>query len=639
MVQKTEQERLQVALDAAEMGTFVWSAREDRGEPDARMLELFALPSDGVLSLATALDSMIHPEDRQRYGTAVAAAFDPGGSRLLSQEIRVDRGDGSYRWVMVTARAYFEGDPPRPDRLVGVAADISRRREIEDALRESEARFRQVVEVTPQLIWVARPDGAVEMLNPSWSTLIGGTPHTADTDRALLGGAVHPGERDGFLAAWDGHRDPPAVFECEARLRHRDGGHHWYLIRVVPFQDDSGDLVRWFGVATDIDAQRRVGELALAEQTRARDEEHRIALELQRALLPARTVAPPGVSIAARYEAGSATLEVGGDWYDTFELRGGTVALTVGDVVGHGLAAATAMGKMRVAMGALAPHVPGPGTLLTHLDGFVAVNDEIPFATACYAVFDPATRELRHASAGHPPMLVVTAGGDARWLDDGRSAPITGRDFGSRPQASDTLEPGALLVLFSDGLVERRREPITTGLDRLRDATVALRHAPVGEVCDGLLTALGVAEHRNDDVVVLCLRVPPAPFHQTMVADRHGLSRLRHALSAWQRTLPGLDRNDDDLLITVNEACANAIEHAYREDPTGTIEIDVRYEPDGSYLATVRDHGTWRTPGEAGTSRGRGLPIIDTLSHDFERHSTADGTLVRFRVPTREASR
>src|SRR4051812_15466771 len=111
-MRRSEHERLQVALDAAGMGTFVWYAREDRTEPDARMLELFALPTGGVLSLASALTSMIHPKDRQRYGDAVAATLDPAGEHLLSQEIRVNRGDGSYRWVLVTARAYFEGDPP-----------------------------------------------------------------------------------------------------------------------------------------------------------------------------------------------------------------------------------------------------------------------------------------------------------------------------------------------------------------------------------------------------------------------------------------------------------------------------------------------------------------------------------------------
>jgi len=507
-----------VALDAAGMGTFVWYVRQDYAASDARMLELFGLPPDGVLSLAAALSSMIHPEDRQRYEQAVLAALDPAGKRELRQEIRVARDDGSYRWVAVTARASFAGDPPVAERLIGVAADVTER----------------------------------------------------------------------------------------------------------------------------VDERRRADELVRAEQTRARDEEHHIAVELQRALLPRSTVTRPDVAIAARYEAGSATLEVGGDWYDTFELPDGRIGLTVGDVVGHGLTAATAMGKLRVAMGALAPHADGPGRLLSYLDGFAAGSDGVDFATACYGIFDPRTGELRHASAGHPPMLVVTADGQSRLLMAGRSAPITGKPAGVRPDATEILEPGSVLLLYSDGLIERRREVITAGLERLEHAAVELRDATVKELCDGLLTALGVAEHRDDDVVVLCLRVPARPavaFQQTISAEPTELSRLRRLLSAWRRTIQPADRGESDLLLAINEACANAVEHAYADGPRGTIEVTVGHEPDGSYLATVRDFGRWRPPAGASSVRGRGLAIIRDLTHGFERHSTGEGTVITFRLPAMGATR
>ena len=806
-MERSEKERLQVALDAAGMGTFVWYAQRDYAASDARMLELFALPPDGVLSLAAALSSMIHPEDRQRYEDAVRAALDPAGRRELRQEIRVARGDGSYRWVAVTARASFLGDdPPVAERLVGVAADVTERKTIErelrlteerrafllsvtdhlrllsdpvevqayavDALgtrlsasrasylevtsgpdgdyytiergyqapgvaglagryraddfgatlfdelragrtfavadvstddrltaperarypalgirafaavplvkagrhaaalvlhqeaprqwsgeeivllqemaertwaaverakaeaelRESEARFRQVVDVAPQLIWVARPDGTLDLVNRNFSAV---TELTGGEDRALLAQVVHPDERDDFLARWDAARLAGTGFERETRLRHRDGSDRWYLIRVVGFTGGGGTVAKWFGVATDIDDGRRAGE-------RARAEEHRIALELQRALLPTATVSLPEVAIAAHYEAGSATLEVGGDWYDTFELPDGRIGLTVGDVVGHGLTAATAMGKLRVAMGALAPHADGPGELLSQLDGFAAGNDGVDFATACYAIFDPRTGELRHASAGHPPMLVVTADGRSRRLMAGRSAPITGRAAGRRPEATELLEPGSVLLLYSDGLVERRREPITAGLDRLERAAVELRDAPVKELCDGLLAALGVAEHRDDDVVVLCLRAPArrgASFRQTIAAEPTELSRLRRLVSAWRRTIQPADRGESDLLLAINEACANAVEHAYPDGAPGLIEVTVGHEPDGSYLATVRDFGRWRPPAGASSVRGRGLAIIRDITHGFERRSTGEGTTVTFRLPAMGAPR
>ena len=120
---------------------------------------------------------------------------------------------------------------------------------------------------------------------------------------------------------------------------------------------------------------------------------------------------PGGVSVAARYEAASAALEVGGDWYDVFPLADGRVALTVGDVVGHGLAAAAAMGQMRTALAALARYTDSPGELLTRLDTFVATTGTTDFATVCYGVLDPATGVFEYASAGHPPILLVSPRG------------------------------------------------------------------------------------------------------------------------------------------------------------------------------------------------------------------------------------
>ena len=141
---------------------------------------------------------------------------------------------------------------------------------------------------------------------------------------------------------------------------------------------------------------------------------------------PGRLIVPAGVSVAARYEAASAALEVGGDWYDVFALADGRVALTVGDVVGHGLAAAAAMGQLRTALAALARYTESPGELLTRLDAFVATTDTTDFATVCYGVLDPATGVFEYASAGHPPILLVSPNGETRWLDEAQSPPLCG---------------------------------------------------------------------------------------------------------------------------------------------------------------------------------------------------------------------
>ena len=238
--------------------------------------------------------------------------------------------------------------------------------------------------------------------------------------------------------------------------------------------------------------------------------ERQIALRLQEALLPGRPSAHPKVSIAARYEAGSDALLVGGDWYDVIELPEGKIGITVGDVVGHGLEATAAMGRLRTAVAALAPHIETPGHLLTALDHFAQTDDGTRFATTAYAVLEPETGRLDYASAGHPPMLVVEPDGKSRWLMGGRSTPLLDDVMDYRPEATTYLEPGSLLISYTDGLVERRGETLDEGLARLARSATAMREGSEEEICEGLINKLGVDTTRADDVVVVVLRYEPS---------------------------------------------------------------------------------------------------------------------------------
>ena len=272
-----------------------------------------------------------------------------------------------------------------------------------------------------------------------------------------------------------------------------------------PILNESGVVV--FLHPTGIDITDRV---AAEEALRALEaEEREIAIGLQRALLPARLIDHPDIAMAALYEAGSDALVVGGDWYDAFELPDGRIALTVGDIVGHGLTAAAAMGQVRTALAALASHAAGPGELLERLDDFLARSGTTDFATVCYAIMDPDTGVLQYASAGHPPMLVVSPSGETIWLDRAQSPPLWGDVAVPRPQESLRLERGSLLVLYSDGLVERRHEVLDDGLRRLAAAGRDVADLPVVEVCSTLMTKLGVDSSRNDDVAVMAMRFEP----------------------------------------------------------------------------------------------------------------------------------
>jgi PAS domain S-box-containing protein len=238
----------------------------------------------------------------------------------------------------------------------------------------------------------------------------------------------------------------------------------------------------------------------------AREEEHAIALQLQRALLPERVEQHPRLQIAARYLAASDLMAVGGDWYDTFGWPDGRVAVTVGDVVGHDLEAATTMGRLRIGVNALMGRTdPKPDAVLDQYGEYGAALGPA-FATAVCVVVDGDTGELQVASAGHPVPLVVASDGTVEWLMGSVSPPLGMPLLSARPVGRRTLEPGATVVLFSDGLVERRREHLDAGFARL--ASSAERHAGLcpEDLADAIVADLTSSDVIADDVIVVCVR-------------------------------------------------------------------------------------------------------------------------------------
>ncbi len=236
-----------------------------------------------------------------------------------------------------------------------------------------------------------------------------------------------------------------------------------------------------------------------------RDVEHEISLRLQQAFLPTRLARAQNVHVAARYVASSHVLEVGGDWYDSIELDDGSILFVVGDVVGHGLDAAAMMGRLRAGLAALAHQQSDPGMLLAMLDTYASRPGGADYTTVNCIVLDPTSGQLTYASAGHPPTLIVDANGETRWLEDGRSMPLCTSRPQTRPAASALLDPGSVVIMYTDGLVERRRESLDLGLERLRVTAIRDRHLSPVHICDNLIE---MASHSvtEDDTVVLCFK-------------------------------------------------------------------------------------------------------------------------------------
>jgi serine phosphatase RsbU (regulator of sigma subunit) len=236
----------------------------------------------------------------------------------------------------------------------------------------------------------------------------------------------------------------------------------------------------------------------------ARREQHEIAERLQQSMLTGALPEAPGLEISATYRPAVRGLQVGGDWYDAFWLGEGRLGLVVGDVVGRGIEAAATMGQLRSATRALASTGLSPGRLLDALDGFADRHRVGLMSTIVFAELDLETHALRFACAGHPPPLIVSGGRPAEFVWEGRSAPIDAHRGmrAVRPEAELALAPDALLLLYSDGLVEHRGRSFDQGMDDLLVAVGDLTEETAAQLTERVVRSLEAAD-RPDDVCVL----------------------------------------------------------------------------------------------------------------------------------------
>ncbi|MEU1127300.1 SpoIIE family protein phosphatase, partial [Streptomyces sp. NPDC005899] len=263
----------------------------------------------------------------------------------------------------------------------------------------------------------------------------------------------------------------------------------------LPFVDD---LVR--SLALGVDNAR------LFQETRA------IAEHLQRSLLPAL----PDLrylQLAARYAPSSTAAQVGGDWYDSFVLPNQEAALVIGDVAGHDLDAAVTMSQLRSMLRGIAmDRQEPPGEVLRRLDRANHSLSQEATATCVYALVKGTEQgpwTLHHSSAGHLPPLLTTEDGDTRYLEEGAGLLLGMDPELPRPVAEDPLPARSTLLLYTDGLVERRGETLDQGLDVLRRHAADLAGEPLDVFCDELLIRLGADS--ADDIAVLAVRPTPPP--------------------------------------------------------------------------------------------------------------------------------
>jgi PAS domain S-box-containing protein len=559
-----------------------------------------------------------HPDDRDtllRRWTEASRRREE-----FSCEYRLSHAaSGDYRWVLEAGTPRFvDGEFVG---YVGTATDIHERRAMEEALRESEASFRELADTAPAMIWTTDEDGMVTFVNQGWLRFTGTSFEEEMGASWELG--VHPDDAAFTTSTWNEARAERRAWECEYRLHHHSGEYRWIVDRGLP-RYEGGRFVGYVGTAIDIH-ERKTMEGRLLE---VYQREHKIAETLQRSLLPERLPPIEGLELAARYLPGAPGAAIGGDWYDVLERPDGRVALVVGDVAGHGLRAAASMGQLRNAFRAYGLVEASPAEVVARINRLVMSGGEQVMATVLYLVLDRETGEVAYSAAGHPPPLVIAPDGP-EFLEGGRSMPIGAADPAVFREATAVLPPGSSLLLYTDGLVERRDVALGDRLDELAEAAGAAGDG-LDALCERVIGRLAGEGDLGDDVALLAVRPLPASESRvtlTLPAEPGSLAGLRRRLARFLHATGASEMEQYEVTLTICEAAGNAIEHAYGPGDA-SYEVEVAWES-GELVATVRDAGSWRE--KRGEHRGRGLSIIEELMDDVDVEHDKRGTVVRMR--------
>jgi PAS domain-containing protein len=489
-------------------------------------------PAGTVLDVNATLLAMVGREATDVVGRRIHGLLSVGGriywethlAPLLHVERRLDEValelSSAQGRVPVLLSALATGSVP--GALVRVAVTqagerVRYERELQAAQAEAEraaARVTALQAVTAALATALGVDGVVQaLLDAAVGPLdaASATVWTPDADGRLLpwsqrGGGAGDVPGPSLLAAGQVVADAGrvvVVLRGQTRLRG--------VLAVTPNTYPAAE-------PPDLDVLAAVGQQAGLALDRAVLYEHNadVARELQHSLLAVDPPADPRFEVSAAYHPGVEMLEVGGDWYDTFLVEDGVLAVLVGDVVGRGLGAASAMGQLRSAVRAVAEPGVGPARLLARLDRFVEQVEAASMATLAYAELDLAGGALRFACAGHPPPVLLPSAGGARLLWEGRSTPLGAFGHRGRGEAEARLAPGDRLLLYTDGLVERRDRGLDERLALLVEAAGRTHGLPLADAVRSLSGELLGNEQGRDDVCALLLAWGPAALERDL---------------------------------------------------------------------------------------------------------------------------
>ncbi|GFG99222.1 SpoIIE family protein phosphatase [Mycobacterium timonense] len=556
-------------------------------------------------------------------------------------ETPIRHGDGHLAWVKVSINAVKESGSDR-DAYVGTVRDITAERAF--AARESAvlrlATAVAVAKSVDELLSITLDEcrAAIDVQRVVAVLWPGGegdpTVHAAGGPSETSWRKLDPWLRHTFT---DARQQLPLTAKTVEAPDHP--GKAQGLVAVL---SGTGDLALWLELRTPrwVSGEDRllvtvlISHLSLAMQhVRQFESARETSLTLQRAMLPP-VEPPPGFTV--RYEPAVLPLEIGGDWYDVLPIGDHRIGIVVGDCVGRGLPAAAIMGQLRSSARALLINGAEPAVLLDQLDSAASLIPNAYCTTVFLAILDTETGVLQYSNAGHmPAVLTGPEPGTTTLLTDAASVPLAVRRDEPRPQATRMLPPGSTLMLFTDGLVERKHESIDDGIDRAADVLAQTMPMPLDAVADEVLRELAPEGGYDDDVAMVIYRHHQTPLRIESDATADQLVRIRHRLADWLRAAHITDELAADIVLVVNEACTNCVEHAYRGFVAGTMVVEASLG-DGEVRTRITDYGSWKTPAANPVNGGRGLPLIRALSDATQLDTAATGTTaeITFRLPT-----
>jgi CheY-like chemotaxis protein len=427
---------------------------------------------------------------------------------------------------------------------------------------------------------------------------------------------LHPEELFPFWQAMVAGHDGAHPFHVQTQHRCPDGKDAALLVSAEYSRDRSGALAAVSGTIQDVTDQYETRR-ALAEATTKLREEHEVVSLLQQSMLPGAVPRPPGLDIAVRYLP--ADVGIGGDWYDVTWRRDGLVMLVIGDVAGHGIGAAATMNELRIAARAFAMRDASPARVLEELNRYIEAMDSRTLATALIILLDPATGKGVAASAGHLPPILDDGVPTLLTLDAG---PPLGAGRGGSREVDFELPPGGRLLMYTDGLVEVRTQPIDGRLAMLTGAIDGTT-STADDLAEQVIATMLPDGQRRDDVAVLAVQRGELPgLVMSAPADPSRLSTLRATLQHWLESVGATREETSDLVLACGELLANVCVHAH---PMATGQMELRAMCDhGVVRLDVIDHGAWRADRERGG--GRGLSIVRATVDELTIEKTEGGT-------------